>query len=126
MPRRCTLIILIVCATALFQQAGWASDTGKIRVITEWTEDEQPIRVDCWNLEIIGNGFGGAQLSCGDRLSLYALFNCFPMKLCALEAACPDWEGLGADIDWQRVAELIDELEAERTAENKELPESDR
>lgn len=111
--------ILLILAFGLPQEAVRADEKGKIRVVTEWKEDEQPIRVDCQNLGMAGDGIGGANLSCSDRLSLYATFSCFPMKKEVVEATCPGWEGLNADIDWERVAELIDVLAAERAADEK-------
>ena len=101
----CTLLIL---ASGLFERTVRADDEGEIKVITDWTEDDQPIRVDCSNLPIVGGGFGGAQLSCADRLTLYATLSCFPMKKEDVKEMCPEWEGLKADIDWGRVAELVD------------------
>ena len=99
----------LLAVTFLIHQIALADDEdNNVRVLTEWTEDEQPVRVDCHNLGITGNGFGGAHISCGERLSLYAKFNCFPMKRESVEGMCPDWEGLQWDVDWERVAELID------------------
>ena len=98
-----------------------AEETRQIRILTEWTEDDGPIRVDCGAIPITGDGFGGGKLSCEDRLSLYALFNCYPMKKEEVEESCPDWKGLEAAIDWQAVAELIDARGADREQERREI-----
>ena len=115
--RRDIFCILLILQSGLLADAVLADDKGKIRVVTEWSKDEQPIRVDCHDLGMTGDGIGGANLSCSDRLSLYATFSCFPMKKEVVEATCPEWEGLKADIDWDRVAQLIDVQTAERAAE---------
>jgi hypothetical protein len=121
------LCVLMISATGLLLQTAWADDKGKVQVITDWTEDEQPIRIDCHDLPIVGNGIGGAQLSCADRLSLYSLFSCYPMKKDVVEAFCPEWEGLKADVDWDQVAELIDIRAAKRaTEEAKKILELDQ
>ena len=111
------LRVSLVLVLMFFQDTTRAEPEDKIQVLTEWTEDEQPIRVDCHNLGMTGDGIGGEHLSCSDRLSLYATFSCFPMKKAAVEATCPEWEGLEVAIDWERVAELIDARAAERAAE---------
>ncbi len=111
----CCSFILALCA---IDSTARAEDENKIKVITDWSDDERPIRVDCENIGIMGDGFGGAQLSCSDRLSLYATFSCFPMKKEQVEASCPNWEGLNASIDWERVAKLID-ARADEEAEKK-------
>jgi hypothetical protein len=114
---RGTLCILLILTCGLLEDPARADENSKIKVVTDWSEDEQPIRVDCHNLGMTGDGIGGAHLSCSDRLSLYATFSCFPMKKEVVETTCPEWEGLEADIDWERVSELIDIRDAERAAE---------
>lgn len=113
--------ILLILAFGVCEQSVRADDKGKVKVITDWTEDEQPIRVDCHNLPIIGGGIGGANQDCAARLSLYATFSCFPMNKESVEASCPEWEGLKADIDWSRVAELIDAAADEEDKKRREL-----
>ncbi len=113
--------ILLILASGGLEDTARADDKGKVKVIADWTEDEQPIRVDCHNLGISGGGIGGAQSSCADRLSLYATFSCFPMKKEDVEATCPEWAGLKADIDWERVAELIDARTDEAEEKRHEL-----
>ena len=89
--------------------------------IAEATSDSA-IMVDCSEIPISGDGFGGAYLNCADRLSLYALFSCYPMARETVEARCPEWEGLHDDtIDWARVAELIGEEGARQEAKMLEL-----
>lgn len=107
----------VFCAVLLlpfFAQGASAEDesAGKVRIITEWKDDELPIRVDCQNIPIVGGGIGGASQSCEARLSLYATFSCFPTKKEDVEASCPEWNGLKADVDWDRVAQLIDARDA--------------
>jgi len=98
-----------------------ADEKEGVRTLTEWTEDDGPLRVDCGTIPIVGGGFGGATQSCEEQLSLYALFNCFPMKREAVEESCPDWKGLQADVDWRRVAQLIDARAAEKEAVEQRL-----
>ena len=82
-----------------------AADEHKdIRILTGWTQANGLIRVDCGEIPIIGGGFGGSVQRCEERLSLYALFNCFPMKREYVEAHCPDRVRLMADVDWSKVA----------------------
>lgn len=119
--KRGVFFILLILASGVVEETARADDSGKVKVITDWTEDEQPIRVDCENLGISGTGFGGSQLSCMERLSLYATFSCFPAKKEDVEAKCPEWEGLKADIDWERVAELIDARVDEEEKTTREL-----
>jgi hypothetical protein len=105
---RDVLPMMWILLSCLFVTTSWADDEERVKVVTDWTDAEQPLRVDCHNLPIIADGIGGAKLSCSDRLSLYADFNCFPMKKDVVEEMCPEWQGLEAGIDWERVAELID------------------
>jgi hypothetical protein len=114
---RHTFCILLVLACGCLGDTARADNESKIKVVTDWREDEQPIRVDCHNLGMHGDGICGQYLSCSDRLSLYATFSCFPMKKEVVETTCPEWEGLQADIDWARVAELVDAQAANRAAE---------
>ena len=113
---RGTLCIMLILAYGLLGNTARAENTSKIKVITDWREDEQPIRVDCHNIGMTGDGIGGQYLSCSDRLSLYATFSCFPMKKEIVETMCPEWAGLQADIDWKRVAELVDAEAAKQAA----------
>ncbi len=68
---------------------------------------------DCRRIPIIGDGFGGANLDCEERLSLYAFFGCIPARKTQIEKSCPDWVGLEADIDWEAVDRLIEQREAD-------------
>ena len=110
----------LVAATG-FSVLSSANENGKVQVLTEWPYSDGPLRVDCREIPITGGGFGGAIQSCEERLSLFALFNCYPMKKEHLEAYCPAWEGLDADIDWETVSDLIDARREEIERKRHEL-----
>ena len=45
--------------------AAAADEKSQVRVVPGWTEDELPMRADCSNLPIVGDGFGSSFSSSG-------------------------------------------------------------
>ncbi len=122
--------MVLTCVYLTWQRAVAGTDTCRLAgcLAVAWLSmplivhaDDSGLTTDCSRLPIVGDGFGGAYLSCEERLSLYASFRCIPDRKEEIEASCPDWEGLKADIDWEAVDRLIDEREDEAKRKSLEL-----